>query len=191
MEFANVKKIVIPEGEVKQIDCNGVMLWKGGYTNLVPTSIDTDGSIYNGTGYIDGYRLSSSGNISSQSYTMTTGFIKCVSTDLIRMSGLSFKTIDAAYNYVCFYDASFTLLGSFNIYKDTAISTGYRLTPRGIVYCSNVTLPSITNGIITFDNYTFKSDADKVAYVRINGQWENGSGKSGADMIVTINEEIE
>ena len=31
------------------------------YTNLVPTSINSDGSIFNGTGYKDGYRLNSSG----------------------------------------------------------------------------------------------------------------------------------
>ena len=33
----------------------------GSYTNQVSTSVDTDGSIFNGTGYKTGYRLNSSG----------------------------------------------------------------------------------------------------------------------------------
>jgi len=41
MDLSNVKKITIDAGEVKQIEINGVIVWKGGYTNLIPTSIDT------------------------------------------------------------------------------------------------------------------------------------------------------
>lgn len=194
MIFANVKKLIIPEGEVKQIASGSTILWKKGYTNLVPTAIDTNGSIFNGTGYRDGYRLSSSGNLSSQAITTTTGYIRCKSTDVIRMAGLSFLPT-TGYNYLAFFDANFTLLGSINIAKHTSFSSGYQNVVRGnvshVTGGSQNTCPSVVNGVTTFDHYQFNASADKVAYFRVNGQWAEGSGKSGANMIVTVNEEID
>jgi hypothetical protein len=83
-------------------------------------------------------------------------------------------------------------LGSINIYKASSTSTGYTQVERGIMGLHNgVKPPTISNGITTFDNYYFKSDANKVAYFRINGQWAEKSGKGGKDLIITVNEEIE
>lgn len=191
MDLSAYKAISINGVAMKKILIGGVEAWRRAIVNLVPTSIDTDGSIFNGTGYKDGYRLSSSGGLSSQTYTTTTGFIPCKSTDVIRMGGLSYKTISATYNYLAFYDANFTLLGSINIYKESSTSTGYAQVARGIMGINNgVKPPTEANGITTFDNHYFKSDADKVAYFRINGQWETNSGKGGKDLIITVNEEI-
>ena len=47
------KTIIIPGGTTAN------------FTNQVPISTDTDGSIFNGVGYKDNVRLSSSGGISS------------------------------------------------------------------------------------------------------------------------------
>lgn len=159
-----------------------------GYTNLVPTSIDTDGSVYKGVGYIDGYRLSSSGGISAQTNTVTTGFIPCKSTDLIRMSGASWFP-PSGNLYLAFYDASFAVLGSINCYVNSSFTSGYASTARGIVKHKGITSgttdnhPTQSNGVITFDQYEF-TDGSAVAYFRVNGIG------SGADMIVTVNEEI-
>jgi hypothetical protein len=57
MDFANLKSLTIPEGEVAEITCNGVTLWKAiTFTNQVPISTDTDGSIFNGrrNDYVEG-----------------------------------------------------------------------------------------------------------------------------------------
>jgi hypothetical protein len=194
MDFTKIKKLFIGGLELKQLLINGIQVWKSGYKNWVKYSIDTDGSIYqNGKGYIDGYRLSSSGSLSSQANTVTTGFIPCKSTDLIRMAGVEWlPTIAGTYTYISFFDASFKLLGSLNCQKGDKTGTGYIGTPRGIVQFENepdnatssALIPTKENGVYIMDQYRFKSDADKVAYFRINGYG------SGADMIVTVNEEI-
>ena len=66
LNFKDYIYLDIPEGRVKQIarKSDGLVLWKQGYTNQVPKSTDTNGSIYNGTGYKDNTRLSSSGGVS-------------------------------------------------------------------------------------------------------------------------------
>ena len=191
MIFANVKKLLVPEGQVKQIDSGGIVLWKSGHTNLVPASIDSDGSIFNGKGYRDGYRLSSSGGLSSMSGGCVTGFIPVRSADLIRMAGVSWYA-QLGYCYLAFYDSGFAVLGSINMYYN-ADAQKYASTSRGIVKQNSTSddtaynYPSESNGVYTFDQYVFTSAADaaRVAYFRINGYG------SGADMIVSVNEEIE
>lgn len=153
---------------------------KPAFTNLVPSSIDTDGSIFDGVGYRDGYRLSSSGTLSAQANTVTTGFISCKSTDIIRMAGTLWSgPTTTTYNYIAFYDAAFSLLGSFNIYHYNGTTTA-----RGIIDPdeSKSSITTDENGVTVFD-LAF-TDGSNVAYMRLNG-----SGV-GADMIVTINEEI-
>ena len=157
----------------------GTLVISGGYTNQVPISIDTDKSIFNGIGYIDGYRLSSSGNLSQQANTVTTGFIPCKSTDTIRMGGVKWRDSEAtnvSYTYIAFYDTSFNLLGSLNISSPSGT-----FSHRGIVG-ANSSATTDDNGVTTF-NIDF-TDGSEVAYCRVNG-FGNGS-----DMIVTINEEI-
>lgn len=164
-------------------------IWKSGYKNWVKYAIDTDGSIYqSGKGYIDGYRLSSSGGLSSQANTVTTGFIEYQAGDLIRMSGVDWKpaiTSETRYCYLAFYDSQFNVLGSINCFNTTAMSSGYNGLARGICAFKNgINIPSIANGVTTFDNINF-SDTSQIAYFRVNGYG------SGAEMIVTVNEEIE
>lgn len=190
MNLRDFKKLYIGGIELKQLFINGIQVWKSGFKNWVLFSIDTDGSIYqNGKGYLDGYRLSSSGSISAQGNTVTTGFIPCTSTDLIRMAGVTWKS-ETGYSYLAFYDANFSLLGSLNCYAKSANSSGYASARRGIVafknsgYAEADIHPREENGVVIFDHYTFSSDANKVAYFRLSGR-----GK-GSDMIVTVNEEI-
>ena len=59
------------------------------YTNQIPISTDTDGSIFNVVGYKQGYRLNSSGNVAEFTSTdwFVTGFIPVKGGDIIRFSG--------------------------------------------------------------------------------------------------------
>lgn len=63
------------------------------YTNQIPISTDTDGSIFNGTGYKHGYRINSSGNVTdaasggASTDWFATGFIPVKGGDVIRFSG--------------------------------------------------------------------------------------------------------
>ena len=78
------------------------------YTNLIPTSIDTDGSVYNGIGYKPNTRLNSSGNAVEATGIYCTGFMPCATGDYLYFDNTTFTT--ATYNYINVYDANKTLL---------------------------------------------------------------------------------
>lgn len=182
MDFTKIKKLFIGGMELKQLFIGNK------FDNKVPKSIDMDGSIYQaGKGYIDEYRLSSSGGLSGQANTVTTGFIEYQAGDLIRMSGVDWKpaiTSETRYCYLAFYNSQFNVLGSINCFNTTDVSSGYNGIARGICTFKNgINMPSIANGVTTFDNINF-SDTTQIAYFRVNGYG------SGADMIVTVDEEI-
>ena len=93
MDFSTLKAIAIPEGNVLKIERNGSVIWEMAvsYTNQVPLSTDTDGSIFNGKGYKDNVRLSSSGGVSSsaQNGSVTTGFLPWYGdTTILRIKGV-------------------------------------------------------------------------------------------------------
>ena len=79
------------------------------YTNRIPLSTDTDGSVYHGTGYATATRLNSSGAAVSGGLT-TTGFIPCKVGDVIRLHNVNLCKTAANYAggsfRICFYDSS-------------------------------------------------------------------------------------
>lgn len=107
INFANIKSITIPEGEVATI----LFL-----QNLVGTSIDTDGSVYNDCGYMDGYRLSSSGAVKKMDSlwheSSVTGFIPVVKSDVVYIDGCYWLNYNHALNYICGYDSNFNFIGA-------------------------------------------------------------------------------
>ena len=160
------------------------------YTNQVPISTDTDGSIYNGVGYKDNTRLSSSGGVSSsaQANSVTTGFIPFPTGDktVIRIKGVEWLNANANYSghyYVQFYKADKTICGS----------SMYLYSGDTDVISHIVTITRDANGVETFSfnqeygttNTMLQAVRNNAKYIRINAY-----GK-GADFIVTINEEIE
>ena len=187
LNFDDYIYLKIPEGDVKQItNSSGQILWKRGYINQVPISTDTDGSIYNGTGYKDNVRLSSSGGISgsAQNGSTTTGFIPFIGGDscIIRMKGVQW--LNATYDgyghyYIIFYDKNKTKLG-------------YLSDSERPNYTHVVTVTRDANGVesvVWNQNYGTTNSLlqvvrESAAYIRINAY---GKGK---DMIVTVNEEI-
>lgn len=188
MNFADYTHLDIPEGSVKTITrkSDGLVLWKAGYTNQVPISTDTDGSIFNGTGYMDDTRLSSSGGISSsaQAGSVTTGFIPFPDGDatVIRMKGVEWWNTSQNYGghyYINFYDSDKSFLT-------------YLSASEASTYAHVVTVTRDENGVETVvwnqeygtTNSLLQSVRNKAKYVRINAKGV------GADMIVTINEEI-
>lgn len=154
-------------------------------TNLVPTSIDTDGSIYQGTGYLQNYRLNSSYTLTAFKNLVATGYMPYKKGDIIRMCDVSWIPEDFGENdnsdlicYISFYDSSFNGLGSLNV---TMNGEG---TSRGICgaleSAHHVTTDNF--GVTTFNMYF--TDESQIAYFRISAYGYGG------DMIVTTNEEI-
>lgn len=133
------------------------------YTNQIPISTDTDGSVYNGVGYQKGYRLNSSGVPSAQNPTYITGFIPCASGDTIRFTnmGLVEGSSTLSEQRIAFYDAS-----------KTVISTPYWTG----------TSPSYADGYLT--SLVVPTYSMAVAYARF------GCYSIDASSIITVNEEI-
>lgn len=159
------------------------------FTNLVPTSTDTDGSVYNGVGYKDNTRLSSSGGVSGSAQTgsVTTGFMPFKNTDVIRMKGAEWLGATTKYGghfYLSLYDANKAFITGGGMASST-----YDADPGGPAQLS-VTYDEAT-GVTTFsiidpDGATgsFRAAAKNAKYFRVNGYG------SGANLIVTVNEEI-
>ena len=82
------------------------------FTNLVPTSIDTDGNIYNGTGYKADYRGNSSGTETALDGAIVSGFIP-YNNEVIQVYGSINSNHSAVGYYINFYDESFSQLTVF------------------------------------------------------------------------------
>ena len=134
------------------------------YTNQIPISTDTDGSIYNGVGYQKGYRLNSSGMPSAQTPTYITGFIPCKTGDIIRFKnmGLIEGSSTLSEQRIAFYDS-----------EKTCISTPYWTG----------TSPTYMNGQLA--SLVVPSYTTSVAYARF------GCYSIDASSIITVNEVIE
>lgn len=185
MNFSNLKELLVDGIKLVELKINGVLVWVAKtFTNQVPISTDTDGSIFNGTGYIENRRLSSSGGLSgsAQNGSVTTGFIPFHGdSTVIRMKGVEWLNTTVNYGghyYVNFYDANKKFL---NYQASENISNAAHI----------ITMTRDANGIETM---SFNKDYGttnvllqhirKASFIRITAR-----GK-GADFIVTINEEI-
>ena len=84
--------------------------------NVVPLSTDTDGSIYNGTGYKNNTRLGSSGTSKDEEGFVTTGFIPVSANTLLKSEGTATITNDSRC-YCCAYDENKELLWYWNAYN--------------------------------------------------------------------------
>lgn len=141
------------------------------FTNLVPLSIDADGSDYNvdGDGYDNGMYLSS-GNLYAMSGFTTTGFIPVkTGAKIIRIAGDGIS-IDSEYTRFAWYDSNFTHLFT-QAYKHFGASS----------YNPTEIEESATALTIQMDS---NDNGQTGVYMRICTKGD------GANLIVTVDEEI-
>lgn len=181
INWANVKYLKIPEGNAKAISIGGVQVWKSGYLNLVPTSIDSDKSIFNGTGYKENTRLNSSGALSTSSASgcIVSGFIP-YSGGVIRAKG-STAAIGQSGHYVAVYGDNFNCLKSATSSSIAAYAKygSYAQQSDG-TYLLTVSNPAL----YLSENYSI--DIANVKYIRVSMP-----SCSSTNFVVTIDEEIE
>ena len=157
----------------------GTLVISGGYTNQVPISINADGTIYNsGLGYKNGYRVRSGGAEAASNGATCTGFIPVKPSDIIRLKGWDMKVNNTA-NSINIYDSSFTNLGQWA--ANSAYGYG---TLAGTDYAKNDYMVEETTGVYKW--VVPPTDVGNIAYIRVSGN----TGGIGANMIVTVNEEI-
>ena len=184
------KLYVLPDGYIYAYSQDG------GYTNLVASATDADGSVYNDVGYLnDSYLHYSTYAATEQSGFVVTGFIPFVHTDVVRISGVTWTATNKSC--IAFYDKNKKPLGNYigNGYTNSASAN---LTSEGImVNCmSNKSSVITENGVTTIINNFQDTDSTNtsggasgragyhIKYMRISAQG------NGADMVVTLNEEI-
>ena len=145
------------------------------YTNLLPSAIDTDGSVYNGVGWEKGYRLGSDGAPTAQNDSYLTGFIPVKFGDVVHLKNVKWQNgVDTGLNSgnqrVSFYSADKVHLGQSN-----AVGLGGMLS--GVKDDNNI-----------WTQFTVRSwsgvDVGSAAYFRLN------CAEISGDSIITVNEEI-
>ena len=154
------------------------------YTNLVPTSLASGGgSVYNSTGYKNGYRLNSSGTETALTGAACTGFIP-YNDQVIRLFGSKSKYLSDTGWYIQCYDSSFAHSGGVagsGISADTtfAVHPILKTADGSNAYMWTIDPNSISNA--TIKNYLLNA-----VYIRISAP-----SCAGSDMIVTFDEPIE
>ena len=149
------------------------------YTNQIPLSIDSDGTIYNSTGYKTNSRLKSTGVVDTtesgglDSLWFTTGFIPVKGGDIIRFKNAYIEGTSGGANE--WY------------YTTDKVVTGWSFTPASFVDSSTITRYGIVFAADS-DNRVVQMtvpDTSEIAYLRLSLHGD------AATAIVTVNEEIE
>ena len=153
----------------------------GGYTatytltatrvNLLTTAVGTDGEIYNGVGYKDGYRINSSNAETVDSNTSLTGFIPVSKGDTLEFTnfgtGLGTTTSNPNYSYLRMtaYDSDFNVLA-------TSVKASAILTQWMSNFSAHADITADGGGYMT--KITFKATTllANLAYIRltVNGK---------------------
>lgn len=153
------------------------------FVNQVPISIDTNGGVFNGVGYIADKRLSSSGVEKDQYGSYATGYIPAKGGDVIRVYGCDWANTKNALSYICAYDSNFAFVGAYA----TQAGSTFALTQYGTVIAKDYSADSDMNLTMTLANVS------NIAYVRISSKGDTTEAVTSydiKDMIVTVNEEI-
>lgn len=108
---AKVENETLILGKTQYIDINNT------YTNILPTLVDTDGTIYDGKGYKQGYRISTSAStpIITASNMTVSGCIYCNVGDILKIYNAVASSTTA--NYIASFDSE------GKIVKTVAIAT--------------------------------------------------------------------
>lgn len=147
------------------------------YTNQVPLSVDENGNIFNGKGWIGRTRLSSSGSTKAADYSSATGFIRANAGDVIRIRGAKFT---AGGEYVCVYNSAHGLLG----YITGAVLSESIATAVTDEYLTTVTLADNSN--IAWVRVSLDMDGHEPWYDKSFNIAEG----PGSFLVVTVNQEI-
>ena len=182
MLFSDLKKLVIPEGEVNKITVGGVTIWEN-MKNWARFSTEADGvTIYNGgIGYKDGYRVRSGGAEGTTDRGSCTGFIPLKAGDTVRLSGYNAIYNDAA-NAINVFNASKENIGQA---AANVPSNGYGIFSNGAAY-SSYGWASITQNPTGVYVWVVPPHAD-IAFMRVSGY----TLADGSKMIITVNQEID
>lgn len=152
-------------------------------TNQIPISTDTDGSVYNDTGYLPNSRFTGDGSIGTNtSYTQSvTGYIPVALGDVIRFANMTVDletTVTAKYASIVFYTSDMSVLA--------VVHNGVDETET---FYSDMDASRDENGYLI--QFTIKEHTNlmpdtvdsTVAYMRVSAQIDSTS-------VISVNENI-
>ena len=129
--------------------------------NLIPTSIDRDGSVYNGMGYEIGYKLKSNGTKQSMEGYAITGFIPFAYGQTIRFD--RFAGTESSNGGFYFFDADFSCIACHRV---AAMLTYGELT-------AGEPLSYLVPPAVYDDGKGYVVDISNAAYIRLSVKTEN------------------
>ncbi len=144
--------------------------------NWLPISTDSNGAVFNGTGYKTNYQLyAADGSERAKDGYECSGFIPYKATDTVRIKNYGWATPATAYDNICFYDANFAFVGVF-----TNSSTANPLS-QFVQSDGTVEMCIATAGKTNFTT----AKKDNIAYMRLS------FSNIGSTTMVTVNEPFE
>ena len=195
IDFTGVKAIRIPEGVVKKIMRGTEVLWQS-FTNQVRQSIASDKTPFNGgLGYWNGQELSgSSGSQRAGTGYTCTGFIPVKQGDVIRIKGCNWYSTKAT-NYIVAYTSTFvhwgtTTPGGGHYYGNTTYNPNKFAIERPVCNGSMDIQSDVSTIVIARNAEGVNQGFENIAYIRLSVRGDGSGAVDGADLIVTVNEEI-
>lgn len=181
----NAKAITIAEKTVSKLELDGKKVWELiSYKNWIPYSVEADGTPYNaGIGYKNGYRVRSSGEETTSTNTVCTGFIPYKAGDVLEIYSPKSAAFKGGVSYI-------------NVSDETKKNTGQIATngKYGIFNVSSVSwstyVTELGSGVRRFVVPTNLTGAENIAFVRVTVGFETANSTTGDGMIITVNEEI-
>lgn len=149
------------------------------FTNQIPISVDSNGNVFNGTGYKTGYRINSSAVEAEQAGDWVTGFMPMAIGDTFYFKNLSLNTASSNGCAVGFYDSN----------KINGVSIQLRHAAQGSATpLQYVDIEMSESGeLVSITIKDFSSIRNKV-FIRFTGDGKTCPDPSKA--IITRNEEI-
>ena len=145
------------------------------YTNVIPLSQDTDGSIYNSVGYKTDTRLNTNAEERTKEGCGITGFIPVKSGDVIRLKNVQLYDGDTDHDYLGFFNTNHAIV--YHAYPNRY--NGADTDPVTHVTDPKIDFTEDSNNYIT--QFTVPDDSN-IAYMRISANGVN------EEAIITINE---
>ena len=185
-----INVIRIGRGENFEVSLHASVTPPASYTNLISTSIDTSGNVYNNLGYKAGTYINNSDGVTEvdePSY-WCTGLIPITKGDVVRIKYVFNKSTyndpnNHYYSNLCFYNAdkSFNRFKYLDDFLNNFISGDYEWSGTNF------------EGTLTFTFDGTSSMFNSAKYIRVSSAYLGNSANvqtSIENAVITINEEI-
>jgi hypothetical protein len=186
MDFTSIKALTTPDGDVAKIAVNGSVVWvkPADYVNLVPLSVDIDGTPYNGgLGYKNGYRVRSGGAEAGSQNNVCTGFIPYKAGDVLEI----YSPKSSAFTTTSYINVSDSSKANIGQVATNAVY-GIFNSVSGSSWSAYVT--ELDNGVRRFVVPMTIPNANNIAFVRVTIGFGTTADATGDGMIIAVNEEI-